>query len=44
MGKIMAGYVLIPKDKAHLVPYEELYPNHTKEVLNLFCIGVRDIE
>ena len=26
------------------MPFENLYPDYTKEELNLFCFGIRDID
>jgi hypothetical protein len=38
------AYSIIPKEKAFLIPDENIYPNCIKQELSLFCIGLRNIE
>ena len=43
-GKIMFGYVLIKKQDAYKVPFEELRPEATPQKIHIFVIGLRDVE
>ncbi len=44
MGRILMGYTLIKSDVAHKVPIESIYPDMKTEKIDMFLIGVRDIE
>lgn len=43
-GKLLLGYVLIKKDDAFKVPYEPLYPTCVPQKINIFVVGLRDVE
>lgn len=43
-GQILLAYALIKKEDAPKVPIESLYPSCVKSKMNIFCIGLRDIE
>ena len=43
-GKILIGYTLIRKEHATFIPMESMEPETSKTELNVFCIGLRDID
>jgi hypothetical protein len=42
-GKILAGYALIPADQAKKIPLEDITPATTPYKLEMFCVGIRDL-